>query len=340
MSIVSVIILTYNAQKYIKDCLESVQKQTYPEIEILIIDNNSQDKTKDFLKGLTPKANLKIFFNNQNTGFSAGQNQGIRESRGEFVLCLNQDVILAKNFIEAGLSLIGQNKKIGAVQGKLLRPVPKLAFGAGLRQPAKNTIDTTGLIMLKNRRIISRGQGQIDQNQYEETAEIFGADGATPLYRKQALEDAKINQEYFDEDFNMYKEDVDLAWRLRLFGWQIFYQPKAVAWHWRGSGDAATRAPWGIVRERRKISQFSKYLSFKNQRLTQIKNELPWLFFKHLPWIIPKEISAWLYVLIFEKYTWGAIKDLLKQAPAAWQKRKIIMAKKKIGAEEMKRWFE
>lgn len=325
---VSIIILTYNAEKYIKDCLESVQKQTYKDIEILIIDNNSSDQTREILKKLKPSPGLKIIFNSQNTGFSAGQNQGIKNSRGEFVLCLNQDVILDKNFVEQALNLMEQNEKIGAVQGKLLR------------QPAKNTIDTTGLVILKNRRIISRGQGQIDQGQYQQIAEIFGADGAAPLYRRAALEDVKINQEYFDEDFNMYKEDVDLAWRLRLYGWRAFYQPKAVAWHWRTSGDAATRTPWGIIQERRKINAFSKCLSFKNQRLAQIKNELPWLFFKHLPWIIPKELGAWLYVLFFEKYTLPAIRDLFRQAPRAWQKRKVIMAKKRMGKEKMERWFE
>ena len=124
-----------------------------------------------------------------------------------------------------------------------------------------------------------------------------------------------------------------------LYGWQTIYQPAAIAWHWRGSGDSATRTPWGIIKERRKINQFAKYLSFKNQRLMQLKNDQGWLLLKHLPWFLPKEIASWLYVLLFERYTWRAIKDLFKQMSRAWQKRKIIMAKKKIGVKEMGKWF-
>jgi GT2 family glycosyltransferase len=328
---VSINLLTYNAEKYIEDCLNSVFRQSYPHLEVLIIDNNSTDGTKDYLKGLTSKPKLRIIFNQQNVGFAVGHNQGIKKSQGEFILCLNQDVVLDKDFIEKAVAIFKENKKAAAVQGKLLR--------FSVEGQTSKVIDTTGLVILKNRRIIARGQGQVDQGQFEKKEEIFGVDGAVPVYRRKALTDVKINEEYFDEDFFCYKEDVDLAWRLRLYGWQTIYQPRAIAWHWRGSGDSATRTPWGIVKERKKISQFSKYLSFKNQRLMQLKNEQIWLLIKHLPWFLSKEIAAWFYILLFEKYTWPAIKDLFRQMPRAWQKRKIIIAKRRVGAKEMERWF-
>jgi len=322
--LVSINLLTYNGRQYIEDCLNSVLKQTYPNIEILIIDNASTDETIDYLK------KFQVILNQRNVGFAAGHNQGIKKSQGEFILCLNQDVVLDKDFVKRAIEIFKKNNKIAAVQGKLLR----------VRPLGSNIIDTTGLLILKNRRIINRGQGQTDQGQFGKTEEIFGADGAAPIYRRKALEDIKIDSQYFDEDFFCYKEDVDLAWRMQLYGWKAIYQPTALARHWRGSGDSATRTPWGIIKERRKISQFSKELSFKNQRLMQIKNELAWLFFKHLPWIIPKEIAAWFYILLFEKYTWRAIKDLFRQMPRAWQKRKIIMTRKKVGAKEIEKWFK
>jgi len=244
-------------------------------------------------------------------------------------LCLNQDVVLDKDFVKRAIEILEKYGQVAAVQGKLLR-MPLFS----------KIIDTTGLVMLKNRRIIARGQGQIDRGQFEKIEEIFGADGAVPIYRRKALVDVKIKKEYFDEDFFCYKEDVDLAWRMQLYGWKTIYQPTAIAWHWRGSGDSATRTPWGIIKERRKINQFSKYLSFKNQRLMQIKNEQVGLLLKHLPWFLSKEIASWFYVLLFERYTWRAIKDLFNQTPRAWQKRKIIMAKKRVNAKEIGRWFE
>jgi len=344
--VVSINILTYNGQQYIRACLDSVLGQTYPKIEILIIDNASTDETIEILKSkiLNLKSKVKVIFNKKNLGFAAGHNQGIKESRGEFVCCLNQDVVLEKDFIEKIIEVFQRDKQVAAVQGKLLR---------GL---TSHLIDTTGLVILKNRRIIARGQGEVDRGQYEQLEEIFGVDGAGPVYRRTALEDVALSKdsplrtvprglslkspEYFDEDFFCYKEDVDLAWRLQWAGWKSIYQPKAMAWHDRTSGESASKNPLGIIRERRKIGQFSKYLSFKNQRLLQIKNEDAWLFLKHLPWILPKEIAAWLYVLFFEKYTWPAIIQLIREIPDAWRKRKVIMGRRRIGREQMKRWFE
>lgn len=72
----------------------------------------------------------------------------------------------------------------------------------------------------------------------------------------------------------------------------------------------------------------------------QIKNEQMGLLIKHLPWFMPKEIASWFYVLLLEKYTWRAIKDLFKQAPGAWQKRKIIMDRKRLKAGQIGKWFK
>ncbi len=346
--LVSINLLSWNGQKYIQGCLESVFKQTYPNIEVLALDNGSTDRTVEYLKEIkNRRANLRIIgFYSKNIGFAAGHNQIIKESRGEFVLCLNQDIILDKNFIKEAVKLFNNDEKIATVQGKLL-------------QWRKEYIDTTGLVILKNRRIINQGQGQINKGQFEKVKEIFGADGAAPVYRRKALEDIKLavrqrtdiqnhNQikdlsdfgEYFDEDFFAYKEDVDLAWRLRLYGWKAFYQPKTIAYHDRTSGESAAKNYFSIIQERLKIGKFGKYLSFKNQRLLQIKNEQLKILLKHSLWFLPKEICSWIYVLLFERYTWKAIKDLFKQMPLAWRKRKIIMKNKKASVKEMSRWFK
>lgn len=353
--LVSVNILTYNAQNFIEPCLKSVLSQTYPNIEILIIDNNSKDKTIEIIESFIqnrklPIQNIQLIINKKNLGFAAGHNIGIRKSKGEYVLCLNQDVVLDKDFIKNAVETIKVDSKIGAVQGKLFKV-------QSLKSKAQDSIiDTTGLMIFKNRRVVNRGQGEEDRNQYQR-GEIFGVDGAAPFYRRSALEDVKlpinfrvnlrsrprnsasIEFEYFDEDFFMYKEDIDLAWRMRLYGWKAVYEPKAVAYHLRGAGEGAVKNYLAVAKARRKISEFAKFYSFKNQRLMQIKNELPLLFFRDFYRIIIKEIAAWIYILLFEKYTWKAIKELLKQIPDAWRKRKIIMAHKRTTARDMKKWF-
>jgi GT2 family glycosyltransferase len=275
---------------------------------------------------------VKIIRNKENLGFSAGHNVGIRKSRGEYVLCLNQDVVLGRDFVKYAVEAMEGNDKIGAVQGKLYKVKSQ-------KSKVKSIIDTTGLLMFKNRRVVSRGQGEEDRGQYDKVEEIFGVDGAAPLYRRAALEDIRINNEYFDEDFFMYKEDVDLAWRMRLYGWKAVYEPRAIGYHPRGAGEKAVKNYLAIASARRKISDFAKFHSFKNQRLLQIKNEIPALFFRDFYRIIIKEIVAWLYVLLFERYGWKAINELFKQVPIAWQKRKIIMARRKAGAKDIKKWI-
>jgi len=328
--LVSVNLLTWNGEKYLKGCLDSIFSQTYSKIEILVLDNGSTDKTVEYLK---KQDNLRVIgFNKKNIGFAAGHNRLIQESQGEFVLCLNQDVVLDKDFILKTIKIFSQDNKISSVQGKLLR------WERG--NQVTHIIDTTGLLVLKNRRIINQGQGEIDQGQFEKVKEIFGPDGAVPVYRKKALEDVKIDGEYFDESFFAYKEDVDLAWRLRLYGWKSIYQPKAIAYHDRTAGDSFALSYINIIKERLKISKFGKYLAFKNQRLMQIKNEQIGVLLRHLPWFLPKEIGAWGFATIFERYTWKAFIDLFKQMPSAFKKRKIIMKNKKVSSKEIRKWFK
>jgi len=317
--LISINILTYNGENLIEQCLKSALEQTYENLEILVIDNNSTDKTVEKIQIIKSKfqtTSIKFIKNEENLGFAAGHNLGIRESRGEYVLCLNQDVILDKDFIKYAVETMGKDDKIGSVQGKLYKH--------------DKILDTTGLMALKNRRFINRGQGEEDKNQYH-AGEIFGVDGAAPLYRRDALENTKINNEYFDEDFFCYKEDIDLAWRMWLYDWKAVYEPRTFAYHLRGAGDSAIRKPMAIIKQRKKISRLAKFYSFKNQRLMQIKNEIPNLFFRDFFSILIKELGAWFYVLFFEHYTWKAVKELIRQMPRAFKKRKIIMSNKKSG---------
>ncbi|KKS64858.1 MAG: Glycosyl transferase, family 2 [Parcubacteria group bacterium GW2011_GWA1_42_7] len=359
---VSINLLLFKPEFYLKPCLESVLAQSFQDFELLVIDNDSQDgtarKAKEILESQNDLTDWRVVENKENLGFAAGHNRGIEMAKGEIVILLNQDIILDRDYIKNTVEVFRGDEKIGSVQGKLLR-----LRVDGEKLQKTEFIDNVGLIILKNRRIIAAGQGQKDGGQFEKREEIFGVDGAVPVFRKSALEDIKLpvrirsqkasagvqnygqikdldnSGEYFDEDFFMYKEDVDLAWRMRLAGWKSFYEPKAVAWHARTAGDSAAVNYFAIIRERLKINKFGKYHAFKNQRLMQIKNEQFWPLLKHLLFFLPKEIGAWAYVLVFERFTWKAIKELFQLAPRAWEKRKIIMAKKRISAKEIERWF-
>ena len=352
---VTINITNYNERKFIFRAIESAINQSYQNLEIFITDNNSTDGTREEIEKKIPewkkrRENIIYIKNDENTGFGRPHNHVIRIAEGEFILLLNADIILPANYIENALSSFS-DPKVGAVQGKLLRyDFNKNKLCKDKNNSDLNIIDTTGLMIFKNRRIVCIGQGQADEGQFKKETEIFGVDGAIPIYRKEALEDIKLSiinnkkryvHEYFDEDFFMYKEDVDLAWRLRLYGWKAIYNPRAVAYHGRGSGDSMAKSYLDIIKERRKINIRAKYLSFKHQRLMQIKNDFPsLLFIRHFPQFIIKEIGAWTYMIIFERFLFKTLKDLYRDIPIFLKKRKMVMTKKRVSVKEMEKWFK
>src|SRR3954452_6221681 len=114
--VVSVTIITYNSGRFIKRCLESVLAQKYPLKEVVIVDNASTDGTVDLLEQFEDRC--RVYYNNENIGFAAAQNQAIGLSRGEWILTLNPDVLLLPNFIQALVDAGQLDPEIGTVCGK------------------------------------------------------------------------------------------------------------------------------------------------------------------------------------------------------------------------------
>ena len=277
----------------------------------------------------------------ENLGFAGGHNTLFRQAKGEFILALNADAVLQPDYLDKALAAFS-DPQVGAVQGKLLRWDIQRQDSPVMRD-GMAVIDTTGLLPLKNRRIVSRGMGETDRGQYDEPGEVWGADGAVPIYRKAALDDVAYPKatsdkrqatipEFFDEDFFAYKEDVDLAWRLQWRGWKTAYVPTAVAWHGRGAGENAATDYRSIIAERKKISPLLKYYSFSNQRLLLYKNEDFGRYLRDLPKWIVKEVGAWGYALLFEGRALAAIWRTIRLLPAIHAKRKYTMSRRTEGA--------
>jgi GT2 family glycosyltransferase len=310
--LISINILTYNGEKWIEKCIKSVLEQTYPNIEILVIDNASTDNTLEKIQ------NIKIIKNEKNLGFSAGHNIGIRESKGEYVIVLNQDIVLDKNFIQEIVNCFEKNEKIGSIQPKIYQ------FNNGSKI---EIIDVAGFQFFKSGRIIDIGQGEEDIGQYDQLFEIFGADGAAPAYRRTALNSIKLKEEYFDEDFFCYAEDFDLAWRLNSKGWISVFEPKAILWHNRKSSKS-TSGGWKEFRETRKSqSLWLRKISWRNTWFAFIKN-LPLKSFFH-PQFLKRQIKFGLYLLFFEPKVLLAKFEIIKLLPRMLKKRKMIMKNKK-----------
>ncbi len=145
-----------------------------------------------------------------------------------------------------------------------------------------------------------------------------------------SFDDVRIGDEYFDEDFLIYHEDVDLCWRMRLRGWRILYAAAAVALHGRGFGGDRPRAT---------VSRFVRRHAYRNHYLRLVKNLLP-----AQVWRDGLHLAAWEFVragfaVLREPFLLLAWRDLLRLLPRALRKRRLIMSRKRVGYREMAHWF-
>jgi len=310
--LVSIIILTYNSEKYIVNCLKSVFEQTYPNAEILVIDNNSTDNTAAKIKNLKLKIkNFKFIENSINLGYAGGNNIGIRQSRGEYLFIINPDVILEKNYIKTVVDEFEKNPQIGSVQGKVYQ------MNNGIKT---NIIDTVGFEFFKSGRVIDIGQGQKDSSTaFGTSKEVFGVNGAAAAYRRATLNDIKYKEEYFDEDFFCYAEDFDLAWRARNKGWKCIYCPNTILWHDRTSSKSISGG-WREFRKTRKSqSLWMRRISWRNMWLAFVKN-LPLKSFFH-PQFLKRQIKFSFYLFFFEPRVLLAKFSIIKLLPKMIKKR-------------------
>lgn len=335
MTKVSINIVTWNSLKFLPDCLESIRNQTYRDFSVLIIDNGSTDGTVNFIKTNYPE--FAVLRNTNNLGFCKAHNQGIdlvmthwkMDSESEdlakrYILLANPDIILEPDFLEKLVKVADQTPRAASFGGKLLRVFSEDSGGLiSLRQ--SNILDSAGIELVRNRSAHDRGTGEQDNGEFDIAEEVFGISGALLLLRAQALEQIKLDNQYLDEDFFMYKDDVDLAWRFRNAGWRSFYVPEARAYHFRSSQEPRVQGLRAQLSTRRFRSPQTRLYSYRNHWFTIVKNERLGQFLKYSPFIFWYEFKKLLYVSLFEPGTLLAIPSFLVKLPKMLQKRRAMM---------------
>lgn len=300
---IAVNIVTFNSARDIAACLESLREQTFRDFRIHVLDNASSDDT---LKTIEPFDVEYLARSPVNTGFCKAHNELARRFPSEYVLFLNPDTVLRPAFIEELVRALDARPDAASASGKLLRMDGK-------------TLDSTGIVMLREQRHLDRGAGQPDLGQFDKGEDIFGPSGAAAFYRRKALDDAVIGGQYFDEDFFAFREDADLAWRCRLAGWKSIYVPTAVAQHRRR-----------VTPERRgSLSKEINYHSVKNRFLLRINN-MTWSLYRRDFWRISTRDAAVIgYVLLREWSSIPALFYLVRNLPRLLRKRRVIQAKRR-----------
>lgn len=330
-------LVSWNGEKYISYLFASLRAQKFLNWDLAVLDNGSHDATLKKIQNECADlpVHATIVQKSENIGFAGGHNELFKQTLRDgvpYVLLLNQDMVLDPYFIEKLFYFMEAHPDCASASGRLM----KWAF------PEKtNIVDTLGLQALQNHRVIERGGGRVwHEDDDVEAAEVFGVSGALPVYRTRALAEVAFENEVFDGDFFSYKEDVDLAWRLRLAGWCAFTVLDAVAWHDRSASGPPTLTDAAAAANRKQKSAIANFYSYRNHVLMLIKNYwgasvahelLPMLWF---------ELKKAGYLSLTDRTVfWRGWRDIVRLFPRMIRKRAAIRATRRVSHADIAKWF-
>jgi hypothetical protein len=211
-SLISIIVLNYNAGELLLNCINSLKKSTYQNIEILVVDNISSDDSHTKCKKQFP--DIKLIQNRKNLGYCGGNNVGIKEAKGEFIVILNPDTIVEENWLDEMFNAFNE-------------------FGDGLYQPKIISLNESDIIQSTGNMIhvfgfgFARDKGGKIIEKKEEIEKIGYASGTCLFTTKKVLEKVGL----LDEFLFLYHDDLDLGWRAAQIGINSYYVPKSKIFH-------------------------------------------------------------------------------------------------------------
>ncbi len=306
---ISIVIISYNSAGFLKDNIASLLRQTVPFKEIVVVDNNSQDNSLELLRQYN---DIHLIALDRNSGYAAGANTGIRASTSSLVVVANADIILDDDFNRLVIDRFQSNREIALLSPLLLRFDKKTVDSAGQRLSAALYPQEVGY-------------GQPLESLELKEGPVFSVCGAATVFSRSALDRLEMDGQYYDEDFFIFWEDLDIGWRAQNMGLLNYFYPQAIVYHFRSA-----------TLKRNFISRFSlalgrsplvKYHLVKNRYLTLIKNfsfEKNW---RSIPFALCKDI-IWVSAL-----TLSAPKIIIKllfsgrYAGQAYRKRQMIKEK-------------
>jgi GT2 family glycosyltransferase len=354
--LVSVVLVTWNSAPYLRRCLDGIRQQTHRHAELIVVDNASADDSL----ALVAEDATTVIRNDTNRGFSAAVNQAIAVARGAYVLLVNPDCHLEPAYIDTLIAAMQPD--VGSATGMLIR-------ARGYAIAPTDEIDTCGIRMtrtgrhlditelaarcsqlaggeagavpsaLSPQRELAAGSSQLSGEDggvppsalspQPSPLEVFGVSGAAALFRRSFLDAVAIDGEIFDEDFFAYREDADLAWRGRLFGWRAVCEPRAIAYHVRRVTPEA----------RRELPADINMHSVKNRFLLRLKNEGLYLALRNAPFELARDLVVVLAALTVERTSLPAFGWLWRNRARMLAKRRAIQQRRKVSDRELARWF-
>lgn len=227
---ISIVIVNYNVKAFLEQCLMAIQRATHDyTVEVFVVDNASVDGSQAMVKKKFPR--VRLIENRKNLGFSKANNLALRQVRGRHVLLLNPDTLIQEDTLTVLKEYLDTHPDVGAAGVKLLNPDGSFQLGSrrGLPTPWVAFTRIIGLSrVFPGSRLFGRYNMTYLDPDKESDADVLT--GSLMYVRRNILD--KIG--YFDEDYFMYGEDVDLSYRIKQAGWRIIYVPETQAIHYKG----------------------------------------------------------------------------------------------------------
>jgi GT2 family glycosyltransferase len=317
--------VTWNSAAVLPASLEALAASDPAPAELIVLDNASSDSSTALVDAIAIGAPFRVTLvrSERNVGFAAGMNRAIAESSSAFVLLLNPDVRVLPDMIGRLHDAIDQADPDVYAVG------PKLRRATGDALEPTDQIDSVGIQMTRDGRHFDRGAGELDVSQYDQPGEVFGLTGAAAMFRKDALEASKVDGEIFDEDFFAYREDADLAWRMRGFGYRARYEPAAIGYHLRRVTPQRRRSlPAAINRH-----------SVKNRFLLRIHHaDLAWLGAFGLQ-SFGRDIMVIGACLTIEHSSFPGLIWVVRNLRRHLERRRQVLARRRVPSAAMRKWF-
>ncbi|MBT3216619.1 MAG: glycosyltransferase family 2 protein [Candidatus Marinimicrobia bacterium] len=308
---ISIIVLNYNGLRFLKTCFDSLYKTTYSNVELLMVDNASDDESVRFVRKNYQK--VKIIEAGGNIGYSAGNNLGIKHASGEYVLLLNNDVEVTPGWLEPIIEEFQSDEIIAAVQPKIRHMINRDEFEyAGA---SGGFMDIYGFPFLRGRVFYTIEK---DNGQYDENRDLFWASGASIAIRKSVLDEIGG----LDDDFVHHMEEIDLCWRMLLGGYRLRIRTDSMIYHYAGGTikpDSFMKVYWN--------HRNSVFMMMKNYSKKRLAYLLPFRFL--LDYLV---VIKAILTFDFEKTTavLEAHKWLIKKFPIIRTKRNDVQSLRKV----------
>ena len=275
---VSIIILNYNGKVFLKDCLDSVLGQSYSDFEVILFDNCSSDGSVEFLKENYNTSNVKVIVSEKNLGFAGGNNEALKQAVGDYIVLLNNDTIVEKNWLEELVRAVNIDANVGIAQSLVYTE------GIPLKYYEKNgTLNLFGHNVMRFFDIAEDGIG-----------DIFMVTGCSFIIKREVLN--SVNGLFLDEYF-AYAEDSYLSFKIKFAGYRSIHNSKSVVRHLGGATMKKYRSRFvTYYQERNRILNYLIFFSDSFRR-------------KYYPYLLMNLFFKFTYSLFFRKYSFmGLIK--------------------------------